>query len=506
MPDLLSALEADDGLPAFAALIGWPMEPWQAEAMTLSSRYLVLRAPRQTGKSRCIALAAAWLALRRPEQTIIITSASEVGARRLLATVAEVLSAPVLRADVLSEQAGLLTLANGSRLVGLPASERALRGWTADGVCVDEMAFVSDDLVNGAILPLTLARPDAKVIFASSPWTASGAFFDWATLGERGSDPGVRSHRWSVENAPWVSPAEVARLKATMSPARYASEVQGEWSEGSAGFFSRSSLLAATADYLLTPPELADGGAVAFGLDWGRAHDFHAIAAIGICDDGGLNQQAPLIVPFLGVSQMAYLAWARQVVTWTNEWSSNPIMAGQRVFVDDEIAAVGRRPRRGYRVAQVVTEANGVGAAPSEYLLDALGQNLVSVVHTSQASKETGYSRLASWLGEGLLVLPQVERLLSELTALEAVETSHGGISIHASAGSHDDLSMALQQAAHAIRPDALWGKGSWSADERPGALVDVVEAPNGVRVPRRPQTVRTGGIRRRDLLITGNY
>jgi hypothetical protein len=303
-------------------------------------------------------------------------------------------------------------------------------------------------------------------------------------------------------DAPWVSAGEVERLRATMTPARFASEVLAEFTEGTAGFFSRRALLDGTADYVLTAPERAAGGQVAFGWDWGRAVDFHALVAVGLCDDGGLNARPPFKLPWLASSQQPYLAWARQVVEWSGRVSRNVVLSrpAVRVFEGDEIRFVsGPRPARGgYDVVRVVSETNGVGAAPSEFLVDALGSERVEPVVTTQQHKERGFSRIASWLGEGLLVLPAVERLLGELTSLEAVETQSGGLSIRASGAGHDDLAMAFCQAAHAVRPDAMWGLRRSGRAAGPG---DVVEAPNGVRVPKCPQPLAVSGMASAGLL-----
>lgn len=510
MPDVMETLVRDDGLPDFAALVGWPMERFQAEPFRLRSRYTVVRAPRQTGKSRCLAVAAVWGALRKPGQIILIVSASEVGARRLLGTVRDVLASPALRSDVLDEAVGQVVLANGSRIIALPASERAVRGWSADMLLGDELAFVSDDLIHGAILPTTLARPDARIIFASSPWTPSGAFYDFARLGERGTDGGVRSWRWSVEEAHWVPKSEVERMRATMSAARFACEVMGDWAEGTAGFFSRQMLLAATADYRQTAPEHATGGSVAMGLDFGRAIDFHAAVFLGLCDDGGLNPTAPLFLPFMAISQERYLAWTRRIVGWARAHSRNPVMRSKAIQVHvtkDEIRRLGNgiRPANGYAVSRIIAERNGVGQAPVEYLEDALGEHIVEGVTTTQVHKEVGFSRIASWLGEGLLVLPHNERLMTELTGLEAVETQHGGLSIHAAGAGHDDLAMAFCQAAHAVSADAMWSRPTWDVATADGDL-DLVTTPSGLSIPRTPTPVRLGGIRRSGLLHASDY
>lgn len=499
MSELLSALEDDHGAPMFAACLDMPMTDFQAEAMRLTSRYTVVRAPRQTGKSRSLALVAVWSALRAPGAVVLIVSASELGARRLLSNVREVTSHPLLRGDVLEEGATVVQFGNGSRVIALPASERAVRGWSADVLLVDEAAFISDDLLEGAVLPTTLARPGARIILASSPWTASGTFFRHVRLGEAATDEGVRAFRWRVEDAPWVPPGEVHRLRATLSPARFRCEVEGEFADGGAGFFSRELLLSATADYEMTPPEDALGGQVVVGLDFGNANDSHAAAFLGVADDFGVNDTPPLFVPYLATSQEPYLAWARRVAGWASVPRS-AVFRRRPIIVADtkaQVASLGTGAPRpgGYRVERVMSERNGVGAAPTEFLEAELGRHIVTSVATTQQTKETGFSRLSTWLGEGLLVLPNAERLLSELTALEATETQLGGLTIKAAGSGHDDLAMALCQAALAVDPRALWGR---HASQRPGLdREDLVFTP-GMRVllPRRPVPVTVGGLR----------
>ena len=497
--DLLAAMADDHGAPAFAACLSLPMTDYQAEAMRLESRYTVVRAPRQTGKSRSLAVVAVWAALRRPAQTVLIVSASELGARRLLSQVREVTALPLLRGDVLDEGATVVQFANGSRVIALPASERAVRGWSADVLLVDEAAFISDDLLEGAVLPTTLARPEARVVMASSPWTASGTFFRHVRLGEAGTDAEVRAFRWVIGDAPWVRPGEVDRLRATMSPARFRCEVEGEFADGGAGFFSRDLLLAATADYALTAPEDAHGGLVVVGLDYGNANDSHAAVFLGVADDLGMNETPPLFVPFLAASQEPYLAWARRVAGWASPARSEVFRRRPVVLAEtrEQVAALGMGgPRRGgYDVGRVMSERNGVGAAPTEFLQAELGRHRVTSVATTQQTKETGFSRIATWLGEGLLVLPNVERLLSELTALEATETQLGGLTIKAAGTGHDDLAMAFCQAALAVDPRSLWGRQG----PRRGPVddEDVVWTPGArVLLPRRPAPATISGLR----------
>ena len=116
---------ARDSLAAFAAMVGHPLTEWQARALDLVTRITAILAPRQSGKSRSLALLALWFAFRTPGARCLIVSAGEEASRRLLAEVRRIAaSSPLLRGSLVDEQAGLVTLTNGSEVRSVPASDR----------------------------------------------------------------------------------------------------------------------------------------------------------------------------------------------------------------------------------------------------------------------------------------------------------------------------------------------------------------------------------------------
>ena len=117
--------QARGDLAAFAAMIGAPLSPAQARLGTLDRRVTVCISPRQAGKSRAAAMLATWFAFTHPDVNVLIVSASDDAARRLLAQVKALTSRPPLLASVESDLASTLLLSNGSVVRSVPASERA---------------------------------------------------------------------------------------------------------------------------------------------------------------------------------------------------------------------------------------------------------------------------------------------------------------------------------------------------------------------------------------------
>ena len=153
--------QARNDLGAFGKLTGFPMEPWQAEALALRKRQTVLVSPRQAGKSRSLAVLACWWAFRKPNQVVLVISAGETAAGRLLRAVRDVAAHPLLHASVEDETKTWVILSNGSQIRCVPASDAQIRGWSVDLLIVDEAAFVPGLLLASAAIPTTAARPAA---------------------------------------------------------------------------------------------------------------------------------------------------------------------------------------------------------------------------------------------------------------------------------------------------------------------------------------------------------
>ncbi len=425
--------------------IGHTLAEAQERAFDLDKRHTAVIAPRQSGKSDALALLAAWHAFGDPRRAVLVVSASEDSARRLLGRVRMIVGHDLLRGSVIDEQAGKVVLSNGSIILSVPASERAIRGSTSTLLIIDEAAMVSDDIALSAALPTVAARPEAHVVACSTPWTTSGWFYDWCM--SESDYTSVRS--WSVADASWLGPSELAALRDSLGPERYAIEVECQWRGRVNAVFSPDDLLKATCDYTAL-----FGGTVSIGADWsGQSSDPHAVVALGVADDHEANEQP---VVFVAVADSQHAPYAAQI-----EW----------------IASLGQS----FDIAALATESVGVGSAPSESLRVRMGSR-VRAVATSQRIKEAGYSTLQMLLVDGRLVLPAGNaELLRQFRALAYETTPSGGMSIAGGSPSiHDDLADAAMLAALGV----TFPLGGLATPEPPG--MRYVANGFGIRIPRR--------------------
>jgi hypothetical protein len=492
---LLEALEREDGLPLFARLVGFPLTDWQAAGLVLRSLFTVIIGARQVGKSRALAVLACWWALRRPGQQVLVLSASEDGAKRLLRDVRLVLASPLLAGSVVDEQAALVVLDNGSRITAVAQSERAVRGERVDLLLVDESSSVTDDVFEGAALPTITARAEsgARVVLAGTPWGISGWFYRYAMLGESGADPETRTFRWRVQDCPWVPPSLVQRMRLTMTEARFRSEYECEFVDSGAGLFSRADLMDSAAPYRLVHPLEATSGSALLGCDWGNRNDFHGLCTVAALHDGGQNGWPVFYVPWIEASQRPYDEQAALVETLGKRGRS---WGRATLYGPSEGRRIDRGPR-GLEIVRVYSEANGPGQAVTERLEVSLPGKVVRV-NTTQASKELAFGRIAGLLAQGRLLLPMHDVLLRELSSLEVTPTVNGGQRIAAAGSGHDDLALALSFAILGLDPDVQPGRSS-AAVEHDGAMTTA----SGIWTPAVP-SARDGGLGRDRFIVRG--
>jgi hypothetical protein len=510
----------------FAHAIGQPLTDWQVEALALESTITVLVAGRQMGKSRSLAVLALWWAYTRSRNRVFIISASELGSRRLLAEVRQIVFAsPLLSGSALDEQSSLLTLSNGSEIRSAPASEKAIRGWQNDLLLIDEAGSPTADLILSAALPTLTARVGARAVIADSAWAAEGPFYDFARAGSDGGDGTVRTFSWvstvagGSNAAPWVSPSIVAAAKAAMGPMRFAAEYLCQFGSASDAMFSRTLLQRAAAPMVLPAlGDLAGDARLLAGVDWGRRVDRSALVAFG---------RLPVALLNTGVDRPVFVTACVQ--QWEQGYPLSEVeadVAGARApwsAVSMETNGIGEGPSQNLSRLLVRRDASlGGGRAPRQplymYEWDSTGRMTGGEffapggrgwrgpkwngpgpppmppdrrtrrvpVATSAESKSQTYGRLHYLLDRGQLVIPDDSEFMRELLSLRVEMREHGRLSIQAMTGRHDDLADAAYLGCGPYRTR----KGAWRSLLTDAAAVGLPD----VEVASDDPVITTGG------------
>jgi hypothetical protein len=173
--DLCRALD-----PALIAIdAGITPDPWQATLLRERPRRSLLLCSRQSGKSTVTALAALDTAIYQAPALVLLVSPSQRQSAELFRTVmlfhSKLDGAPALdKESVLRAE-----LANGSRILALPGTERTIRGYAkADLVVIDEAARVEDELLAAVRPMLATSFGGGRLIALTTPAGKRGWFFD----------------------------------------------------------------------------------------------------------------------------------------------------------------------------------------------------------------------------------------------------------------------------------------------------------------------------------------
>jgi hypothetical protein len=201
-------------------VLSWTPDSWQRLVLEHgitwgqgNGKRLAICAGRQTGKTETCAVYALWFALHHPATTTLIISAQERAAKEFLQRVTGFLHRIHEESHVTREETKLtVTLQNGSRVVSLPSTEAAPRGFTCHLLIEDESARVDDD-VHAAARPTTAAT-GGKIILLSTPFGQRGHFWqiytDQQGLGGGWDRVSIRS-----DQCPRISPEYLAMEKAS---------------------------------------------------------------------------------------------------------------------------------------------------------------------------------------------------------------------------------------------------------------------------------------------------
>ncbi|WP_020170834.1 terminase large subunit domain-containing protein [Gordonia polyisoprenivorans] len=452
-------------------IVGEPLWPHQVEMALSPARIRVMCAGRQVGKSRELAIEALYTAITKPGSLTMLVSAGETASQRLLEECANLATnSPLLAGSVLDDTKHRLTTTTGSRIESVPASQKQIRGPSADLLIIDEAGFV-DNTIWRAAEPIVIARPGSRIILSSSPWGGVDHFF--RKLWHQGmTAPSERyaSFHWPSSLNPNVSEDDLAAIQAR-EPAHYFNrEYLAEWTDEAGTYFTTEELDNAVADYRLLDPMTAARRFCVGGLDWGMAHDANAAVYLAASGDVELNRDK----------------FGESPVFW--------IPAIDQQFRMDYSAFIDRvrTQARNLGVYRYVSESNGVGQMPSQVLRDMLSRDFtddvighrVSVrpVATTAQRKAGGFGRIKMLLQQGRLVLPRHPELLKQLHALtyEQLDSGLMRISVPENIG-HDDLAMALMQAVSIINPNASAVRSDI------GGQGEILTTGRGTRIPAQP-------------------
>lgn len=185
-------------------------DEWQADLLRSQARQLLIVCSRQVGKSETTATMACHQAIYEPGAPILLLSPSLRQSGQLFRKVKHRLKTLGSDyADITSDNALSVRLANGSEIYSLPGKGSTVRAFSGVRLAiVDEAAFIADDLIP-AVSPM-LATSGGRLVLLSTPFGQRGVFYEQVTYHEQCKREG-RASPWELHT---VTAAECPRIPA----------------------------------------------------------------------------------------------------------------------------------------------------------------------------------------------------------------------------------------------------------------------------------------------------
>lgn len=218
-------------------------DPWQADLLRSDAKRVLMCCSRQSGKTTVAVLLALHTALYTSASLSLIVSPSQRQSSEVFRTWLQLYHRLHNVPPLAQESALRCQLANGSRVLALPGSERTTRGYAgADLVVIDEAARIDDALL-AALRPTMATKNDARLVALSTPFGKRGWFHDaWH------GDESWHRVRVPASECPRISAEFLAEELRELGAQRYAEEYDLAWLDPTESVFPASIIDAAFSD------------------------------------------------------------------------------------------------------------------------------------------------------------------------------------------------------------------------------------------------------------------
>jgi phage terminase large subunit-like protein len=255
----------------------------------------VLLAPRQNGKTECVAAAALWIAVSGPKKLVIISSHETKTNEELFLRMRDIVETSAFEEFAprvyTANGRESIKFSNGSRIKFIARSKHQGRGFSADAIFIDE-AFILSDASWSSLKPtLSASRQPMLWLISSAPHPDSAVLRRYCLRGRAGEDKNLCYFEWAapLDAAPdsfeaWaasnpalgrISLETVASELKALNPEAFGRERLGIWDPSASGGVFDSAQWAA----LAAPGPAPEPGYRALALDINPARTRACIAA-----------------------------------------------------------------------------------------------------------------------------------------------------------------------------------------------------------------------------------
>lgn len=291
--------------------------PYQKSVILDKSKVKVMNFSRQIGKSWIAAFLATMKCCQKKNALVLYLSTGLRAASEALKTCLKFCESIKVMSNGqigYTYNASCITFSNGSRVMSLPSHPESCRGWSADLVICDEMAFWQQpDECWQAIVP-TILNPlsgkDKSIVICSTPLGRNSLFYDLCQRAK--NEDGWRYFQTTIHEA--IADGLNVNLdelhKLIPDPYQFACEFECQFAESVSQLVPISDLSFTTCEM-----DRKDFSDMFMGMDWARTSDGTSIVVIGRKKDGHMT-----LVELVNLHKMEYRKQIEVAKQMFNKW------------------------------------------------------------------------------------------------------------------------------------------------------------------------------------------
>lgn len=165
--------------------LGFDPYPWQVKILESRSKRIIINAARQAGKSTIVSSLPCHIARYKAKSLSIVLAPTERQAAEDMEKIKGFIQSDVTYPKIERSSDSLIKLDNGSRIVVVPATETAARGYSCpDLVLMDEASRIDDIVYTSGVKPMFTNNVDGVLVLLSTPAGKKGFFHEiWTKEG-----------------------------------------------------------------------------------------------------------------------------------------------------------------------------------------------------------------------------------------------------------------------------------------------------------------------------------
>ncbi len=298
----------------------WTARWYQEEVLRCTSRRKMLRIARRTGKTDLVCVEICYYLFTEPNIKIVVAGPQKSHTEEIITRVRSFINSnPALAAMVTRDVSAPwyeIKLTNKARLRGFAAGTKGkgegvgIRGQDADRLYLEEMDYVDERAITGAVIPILQTTPTTALVGFSTPSGFPTPYFKFCT-----DNPHYIEFHYNYKVLPHWRNVEMERSSFTEED--WTHEYLAEWGSSEQGVYKPAYIEAALQTYMYGDHKKSPAWRYCIGTDWNEKHGTEIVVVGCNTLNGRYQVVESMLVP---KSEFTQLSGVQALIEMNQKW------------------------------------------------------------------------------------------------------------------------------------------------------------------------------------------